>query len=123
MNENILSNSHNANDSKDDIVESNLIESNKQNERKILKIASVSNTFKSLVTYDIFVDKSIFIEEILDFSKENILITRPRRWGKSLNMNMLKIFLETDGNNPDLYTNDGKYDFSKINKNNHYFKT
>ena len=36
-----------------------------------------------------FVDKSLFIREFLDDSGEVALITRPRRWGKTLNMNML----------------------------------
>ena len=41
-----------------------------------------------------FVDKSMFIKEFLKArSGEVVLITRPRRWGKSLNMDMLKRFL------------------------------
>ena len=40
-----------------------------------------------------FVDKSLFIKEIMeDFSKV-ILLTRPRRFGKTLNMSMLGYFL------------------------------
>ena len=42
---------------------------------------------------DIFVDKSLFIQEILDSSYTSLLITRPRRWGKTLNLDMLKTFL------------------------------
>ncbi|MCL1804376.1 MAG: AAA family ATPase, partial [Eubacteriaceae bacterium] len=41
-----------------------------------------------------FVDKSMFIEEILANKGESKLILRPRRFGKSLNMSMLKSFLE-----------------------------
>lgn len=44
----------------------------------------------------IHVDKSLFIKEIIDNSQKSILITRPRRWGKSLNMSMLKYFLEIE---------------------------
>lgn len=46
-----------------------------------------------LLNSDIFVDKSLMIKELLEDSGEVILITRPRRWGKSLNMNMLQKFL------------------------------
>ncbi|MCL1804162.1 MAG: AAA family ATPase, partial [Eubacteriaceae bacterium] len=41
-----------------------------------------------------FVDKSLFIAEALDNMSESKLILRPRRFGKSLNMSMLKAFLE-----------------------------
>jgi hypothetical protein len=43
---------------------------------------------------EIRVDKTLFIREIIETGSSHILITRPRRWGKSLNMNMLKTFLE-----------------------------
>lgn len=51
-----------------------------------------------VTTTNIFVDKTMFIKQIIDTSDESILITRPRRGGKSLNMNMLYHFLnkETD---------------------------
>ncbi|MEL6152505.1 MAG: AAA family ATPase, partial [Bacteroidota bacterium] len=42
---------------------------------------------------NLFVDKSLFIKEFLEDSGKVALITRPRRWGKSLNMNMLGRFL------------------------------
>ena len=41
-----------------------------------------------------FVDKSMFIAEVLGNMSESKLILRPRRFGKSLNMSMLKSFLE-----------------------------
>lgn len=37
----------------------------------------------------LFVDKSLFIKEIINSKKDPLLITRPRRWGKTINMNML----------------------------------
>ncbi|MEM7589343.1 MAG: AAA family ATPase, partial [Myxococcota bacterium] len=40
-----------------------------------------------------FVDKSLFIKEVLDAGDDVILITRPRRFGKTMNMNMLHCFL------------------------------
>ena len=47
---------------------------------------------------DVYVDKSLFIKEFIEKGDEAMLITRPRRWGKSLNMDMLARFLaiETD---------------------------
>ena len=41
-----------------------------------------------------YVDKSDFIREIIEASAEIILLPRPRRFGKTLNLNMLKIFFE-----------------------------
>jgi hypothetical protein len=40
----------------------------------------------------LFVDKSLLIQDIIDDGAESILFTRPRRWGKSLNMSMLQHF-------------------------------
>ena len=37
----------------------------------------------------LYVDKTLFIKEILEDSAEVVLIPRPRRWGKTLNMSML----------------------------------
>lgn len=42
-----------------------------------------------------FVDKSLLIKEIVD-DAEVILITRPRRFGKTLNMSMLRYFFESN---------------------------
>ncbi len=40
-----------------------------------------------------FVDKSLFIKELLDETvKKVIVITRPRRFGKTLNLSMLQYF-------------------------------
>ena len=50
-----------------------------------------------LLTNNIFVDKSMFIKEFLEESGDKVvLITRPRRWGKSLNMDMLRRFLSIE---------------------------
>jgi hypothetical protein len=50
--------------------------------------------FKELVknSNGLFVDKSLFIQEIIDSQTDPLLITRPRRWGKTINMNMLFYF-------------------------------
>ena len=44
-----------------------------------------------------YVDKTLFIKELLqNWGKVN-LFTRPKRFGKSLNMSMLKCFFEIEG--------------------------
>lgn len=44
-----------------------------------------------------FVDKTMLIKDIIEDSAGIILITRPRRFGKTLNMSMLQAFLSKDG--------------------------
>ena len=44
-----------------------------------------------------YVDKTWFIKELLDKRGEVNLFTRPRRFGKSLNMSMLQYFFEDTG--------------------------
>ena len=50
--------------------------------------------FRAIITgYDIFVDKSLFVQEIAELSTGSaILITRPRRHGKTFAMSMLHYF-------------------------------
>ena len=48
---------------------------------------------KLLLESTVFVDKSLFIKEFLEDNSDVVLLTRPRRWGKSLNMDMLGRFL------------------------------
>lgn len=46
----------------------------------------------------LFVDKTLFIKELIDKGLEVSLITRPRRWGKTLNMSMLQHFFAPEVN-------------------------
>ena len=41
-----------------------------------------------------YVDKSLFLQEIINRSSKVLLLPRPRRFGKTLNMSMLRYFLE-----------------------------
>lgn len=62
-------------------------------------ILTGSSSFKeTILENDIFVDKTLFIQEIIESKKTAILITRPRRWGKSLNLDMLKTFFSVENN-------------------------
>ena len=42
-----------------------------------------------------YVDKTALIEQVLDKRSKVTLFTRPRRFGKTLNMSMLRYFFET----------------------------
>ena len=59
--------------------------------------------FEKIRTNDFYyVDKTLFIKELLQNWGEVNLFTRPRRFGKTLNMSMLKCFFEI-GSNPALF--------------------
>ncbi len=53
-----------------------------------------TSDFKKIIDQQFdFVDKTLFIKEVIE-DVEAILITRPRRFGKTLNMSMLRYFLD-----------------------------
>ncbi|AZQ61537.1 AAA family ATPase [Flammeovirga pectinis] len=60
--------------------------------------------FKEVIQGDYYyVDKSLFIEEIIDSSSKSMLIPRPRRFGKTINMSMLKAFFDSNETNEELF--------------------
>ncbi len=59
-----------------------------------------TSDFKKMRVKDnYYIDKTMYIKEIIDNKSEIILVTRPRRFGKTLNMSMLKYYF--DINNKD----------------------
>jgi hypothetical protein len=57
------------------------------------------NSFKKIIKENYYyVDKSLLIKEIIDDNAEVILLPRPRRFGKSLNMSMLYYFFSKNEN-------------------------
>ncbi len=44
-----------------------------------------------------FIDKSMYIKDIIDNQSGVILVTRPRRFGKTLNMSMLRYYFDIKG--------------------------
>ncbi|WP_375332494.1 AAA family ATPase [Candidatus Tisiphia endosymbiont of Psammoecus bipunctatus] len=59
-----------------------------------------TDDFKTLLlNSDVFVDKSLMIKELLEDNSVVTLITRPRRCGKSINMDMVRCFLEIELDN------------------------
>ena len=60
-----------------------------------LKFAIAPIGFKNMLeNSNIFVDKSLLIKDIINEDLSAILILRPRRWGKTINMHMLYNFFQ-----------------------------
>lgn len=59
------------------------------------RVAQGIDNFKEIIDVNAYyVDKTLLIKDVIDVSDKIILITRPRRFGKTLNMSMLKYFFE-----------------------------
>ena len=59
------------------------------------KIALGQSDFKTIIEDDrYFVDKTLLIKEFLEDPSQIILIPRPRRFGKTLNLSMIRYFVE-----------------------------
>ena len=77
--------------------------------------ATTPASYKDLVASDVFIDKTLLIKALIEYSSSALLITRPRRWGKTLNLDMLKNFLEIEVNE------NGIIEEEKINKSLFYW--
>lgn len=55
-----------------------------------------------------YVDKTMLIKEFLDERPKVSLFTRPRRFGKTLNMDMLRVFFKKTGEDTSVYFRDKK---------------
>lgn len=53
-----------------------------------------------------YVDKTLLVKELMDNGSEVTLFSRPRRFGKSLNMDMLRVFFEMSDDNTARYFED-----------------
>lgn len=62
--------------------------------------------FKSATTNYYYVDKTLMIRDFLDAKPMVSLFTRPRRFGKTLNMDMLRVFFEKTAENTSIYFKD-----------------
>lgn len=67
-----------------------------------------TTNYKKICEDSYYVDKTLLIKEILDEKVNVALFTRPRRFGKTLNMDMLRTFFEKTAEAP--------ADISKIKK-------
>ena len=62
------------------------------------------DNFKELIENNYYyIDKTRMIEHLLTNPKKVTLITRPRRFGKTLNMSMIKYFFEIQSDNKELF--------------------
>jgi len=62
------------------------------NERKQVPIGT--SDFKEIVSEYYYIDKTLLIKDILDTKSKVFLFSRPRRFGKTSNMSMLKYYFE-----------------------------
>jgi len=73
--------------------------------QKKKKLPIGESDFKTIITENgYFVDKSLFIKDVVDGAKV-LLFTRPRRFGKTLNLGMLSYFYDNAEDNSKLWTN------------------
>ncbi len=62
---------------------------------KMKKLPVGKSDFKAVIEGDYcYIDKTLFIKEIIDRSDTILLVPRPRRFGKTLNLSMLKYFYD-----------------------------
>jgi hypothetical protein len=62
---------------------------------KMKKLPLGISDFKDMVTGEYYyVDKTLFIKDILDKGDKILLVPRPRRFGKTLNLSMMKYFYD-----------------------------
>ena len=82
---------------------------------KVIKHSfTATSDFKKLIEKnDIFIDKTLLIKEFIENKSEVILLPRPRRFGKTLNMSMLSYFFDINENSKDLFS---KFNISKENE-------
>ena len=63
-----------------------------------------TSDFKKLIeNNNSFVDKSLFIKEVINESSDVLSIPRPRRFGKSLNFSMLRYFFDIKEESRELF--------------------
>ena len=62
--------------------------------------------FKTATTGYYYVDKTLLIRDFLDTKPMVSLFTRPRRFGKTLNMDMLRVFFEKTAEDTSIYFKD-----------------
>lgn len=83
-----------------------------------VKIGVGGSNFEEFVTNKmLLVDKTLLIKEFIEDGNKVLLITRPRRWGKTLNMSMLEYFFSIPTHQ------DGSIDEDNYHKKKQIFST
>ena len=65
--------------------------------------------FKTATTSYYYVDKTLLIRDFLDAKPMVSLFTRPRRFGKTLNMDMVRVFFEKHRRTPPFISRISRY--------------
>jgi len=75
----------------------------------VLRSCAVGNTsYMDLVQHSYYVDKTLLIRDLIDDQGSVILFTRPRRFGKTLALDMLKSYFEKSTEDTSVYFKDKK---------------
>ena len=88
------------------LVPKEAIASGSAQKRKPLPIGI--SDFKTATSDYYYVDKTLMIRDFLDTKPMVSLFTRPRRFGKTLNMDMLRVFFEKTPEDTSAYFTDKK---------------
>lgn len=80
----------------------------KSESKKLLPCAVGSTSYEEIAGNCYYVDKTLLIRELIDNRSPVILFTRPRRFGKTLAINMLKTFFEKSEEDTSVYFLDKK---------------
>lgn len=67
-----------------------------------------STNYRQISESSYYVDKTLLVKDILDEGSKILLFTRPRRFGKTLNMDMLRTFFEKTAEDSSRYFTDKK---------------
>lgn len=81
------------------------VENNDKTDRKKPLPIGISDYVRAQAEY-YYVDKTMLIKEFIDRKPLVSLFTRPRRFGKTLNMDMLRVFFEISEEDTSLYFRD-----------------
>ncbi len=75
---------------------------------EILSCAVGNTSYMDVVKNSYYVDKTLLIRDLIDDQVPVILFTRPRRFGKTLALDMLKVFFEKTKQDTSVYFKDKK---------------
>lgn len=79
-----------------------------ENNDEILSCAVGNTSYMDVVKNSYYVDKTLLIRDLIDDQAQVILFTRPRRFGKTLALDMLKSFFEKSNEDTSIYFKDKK---------------
>ena len=88
------------------LVPKDFIDKNMSSNSKKKPLPIGISDFKKAVTEYYYVDKALLIKDFLDNRPQVSLFTRPRRFGKTLNMDMLRVFFEQSKEDTSIYFKD-----------------